>query len=312
VAETLKVGFIGIGNMGRPMAANLARAGVPLTVFDADPGQSARFAAEHDCTVAASLAGLGGAVDVVVTMLPTGAIVREVLLEAEAGALADALANSSRNGAIVVDMSSSEPVGTRALGAALAGRGVTLVDAPVSGGIEGAKAATLAIMIGADDEAAVKRVEPLLAAMGKRLFRTGPLGSGHAMKALNNFVAAAGFAAAAEALIVGERFGLDPAVMVDIINSSSGRNFNTENSVKDHVVTRSFAAGFKLALMTKDVKIAAELGDDLKLAAPLSHVVHDHLAEALAALGAEADFTLAVTHWERTGQATKKAAGGVD
>ena len=304
MAEALRVGFIGIGNMGRPMAANLARAGVNLTIFDADPAQSARFAEVHDCTVADSLAALGQAVDVVVTMLPTGPIVREVILEADGGALAASLPA----GAIVVDMSSSEPEGTRDLGAELERRGIILIDAPVSGGVPGAEAATLAIMIGAADEAAVKRVEPVLSHMGARLFRTGPLGSGHAMKALNNYVAAAGFTAAAEALIVGERFGLDRAVMLDVINNSSGRNFNTEHPMKDHVIPRSFAAGFKLGLMAKDVKIAGDLGESLGIDAPLSRMVRERWAEARDALGADEDFTLAVTHWERAGE----KSGGAD
>jgi 3-hydroxyisobutyrate dehydrogenase len=299
MAETLKVGFIGIGNMGRPMAANLARAGVDLTIYDADPKQSARFADEHPCAVAAGLAELGAAVDVVVTMLPTGPIVREVVLEADGGALAESL----KEGAIIVDMSSSEPEGTRALGEVLEKRGITLIDAPVSGGVPGAEAGTLAIMIGGADEAAIKRVEPILSAMGKRLFRTGPLGSGHAMKALNNFVAAAGFTAAAEALIVGERFGLDRAVMVDIINNSTGRNFNTEHPIKEEVLPRSFAAGFKLGLMAKDVKIAGDLGEHLNVDAPLSRMVRDRWAEVLEVLGADEDFTRAITHWERTGSA---------
>ena len=299
MAETLNVGFIGIGNMGGPMAANLARAGVDLTIYDADPKQSARFADQHSCTVAASLAELGKAVDVVVTMLPTGPIVGDVVLAADGGALTESL----KKGAIIVDMSSSEPEGTRDLGEVLAKRGITLIDAPVSGGVPGAEAGTLAIMIGGADEAAIGKVEPILSAMGKRLFRTGPLGSGHAMKALNNYVAAAGFTAAAEALIMGERFGLDRAVMIDIINNSTGRNFNTEHPIKEQVLPRSFAAGFKLGLMAKDVKIAGDLGEHLNVDAPLSRMVRDRWAEALAALGADEDFTRAITHWERTGQA---------
>ena len=298
MAQATNVGFIGIGNMGRPMAANLARAGVPLTIFDADPAQSARFAGDHDCTVASSLAELGSAADIVITMLPTGPIVSAVVLGTDGDGLAGALAE----GSIIVDMSSSEPEGMRTLGAELDKRGITLIDAPVSGGVPGAEAGTLAIMIGAADEAAVKRVEPFLNAMGKRLFRTGPLGSGHAMKALNNYVAAAGFTAAAEALIIGERFGLDRTVMVDVINNSSGRNFNTEHPIKDHVLPRSFAAGFKLGLMAKDVKIAGDLGEHLKVDAPLSRMVRERWADALAALGADQDFTRAITHWERSGE----------
>jgi 3-hydroxyisobutyrate dehydrogenase len=174
----MKVGFIGIGNMGGPMAANLAKAGHEVTVADADAQRGTRFAAEHGASATTDLPALGRASDVVVTMLPDGRQVREVLLGDSAG---PSLASCLRRGAVVVDMSSSEPVGTRELGAALAATGVRLVDAPVSGLAPKARAGTLTIMIGADDEDAVERVRPLLEAMGERLFRCGALGCGHAM-----------------------------------------------------------------------------------------------------------------------------------
>ena len=166
-----------------------------------------------------SLADLGRDISTVITMLPTGRDVRHVLLTAEEGALMEALAP----GSIVIDMSSSAPAGTRELAAMLAARGVTLVDAPVSGGTRGAEAGSLTIMIGSDNRAAVERIRPILSAMGQKLFETGGSGTGHAMKALNNFIAGTNFLAAAEALVVGRRFGLDPALMTDIINQSTGR-----------------------------------------------------------------------------------------
>lgn len=285
-----RTGFVGLGNMGWPMAANLAKAGALSIVHDADPALAKRFAAEHGVEAAPGAGALGGA-EVVVTMLPTGAIVREVLIE---GGLADALST----GAVVVDMSSSEPVGTRELGALLAVRGVILVDAPVSGGVPKAADGTLAIMIGADDDAAVDRVEPVLEAMGDRLFRAGGLGAGHAVKALNNYIAAASFAAISEALVIGERFGLDPADIVNIVNNSTGRCFNSEIPVKDHVLTGSFATGFKLGLMTKDVKIAADLADALDVSAPLSADMRARWEAARAAMGGEEDFTVAFRHWQ--------------
>ncbi len=289
------IGFIGLGTMGGPMAAGLARAGHPVVGYDIDRGAAEAFAAATGCPVAPSLADLAGAATVAVTMLPTGASVRQAVLEAEVGALVCGLGP----GGMVLDMSSSEPVGTRALGKALAERGIDLVDAPVSGGVEKARDGTLAIMIGADSEAAAARAAPILRAMGDRLFRAGPLGAGHAAKALNNYAAAAAFAAAAEALIVGDAFGLDRQTLLDIVNNSTGRSFNSEQPIKQHVLTGTFASGFGLGLMAKDVATAAGLAEAVGAPAPLARFMAQRWTDARDALGAEADFTRAATHWER-------------
>jgi 3-hydroxyisobutyrate dehydrogenase len=287
----MRVGFVGLGNMGWPMARNLVRAGHALTVRDADAARQERFATEHGCAFAADPAAFAE-VEVVVTMLPTGAIVRDVLLGWDGG-----LARALRPGSVVVDMSSSEPMGTRALGAELLNREIALVDAPVSGGVPKAEAGTLSIMMGGDDEP-VARVRPLLEALGERFFRTGLLGSGHAMKALNNYVSAAGHAAAVEALVVGGRFGLDPAVVVEVLNASTGRNFNTEYTFVHHTLPRRFTAGFALGLMAKDIGIAADLAAELGVDAPLSREVRRLFDEARDELGAGADISETVRHWE--------------
>ena len=287
----LRVGFVGIGNMGSPMAKRVAGAGFPLTAFDVDVARVERLAAEARIAGAATGAALAAASDVVVTMLPTGAVVRDALLGA--GGIARSLAR----GAIVVDMSSSDPSGTRELGRGLAELGVALVDAPVSGGVRGAEAGTLAIMIGGEDEAAIARVRPVLETMGARLFRTGPLGSGHAMKALNNYVAAAAFTASSEALLVGKRFGLAPAVMVEVLNASSGRNFHTDVVLPDHVVAGKFAAGFAIGLMAKDVGIAAALAREIGVESPLCQLTSELWNGARDSLGGTADFTAAYKHW---------------
>ena len=135
--------------------------------------------------------------------------------------------------------------------------------------------------------------------LSEQIFRTGSLGTGHAMKALNNFVAAAGFIAAAEALLVGRRFGLDPSVMVEVLNASTGRNFSTEFTLVAHVLPRTFATGFALGLMTKDVGIAAGLADAVEVDSPLSHLVRDRLSAAADELGPAVDHSAAVLHWER-------------
>jgi 3-hydroxyisobutyrate dehydrogenase len=227
-------------------------------------------------------------------MLPTGQIVRQALLEDEGGAFAKAL----RPGALVIDMSSSEPMGTRELGKVLDREGVVLIDAPVSGAVPRAKTGTLAIMIGGDDKKAIERAKPLLLSMGKQLFETGPLGSGHAMKALNNYIAAAGYTAVAEALLIGQRFGLDQNVMVDILNVSTGRNFTTEVMIKEQVLGGKFATGFALGLMAKDVKIAADLGEAVGLDAPVSRLVRERWAAARDKLGAARDTSEAILGWK--------------
>jgi len=286
----LNVAVIGVGNMGAPMAACIARAGHSVTVFDGSPQQARKVAAEHGCRAAATLDELATA-DFVVTMLPTGVIVSEVYLR-------DGLAGRLRRGTIAIDMSSADPTGTRKLGAALDEHGIVLIDAPVSGGVPRAVLGTLAIMIGGDDQAAIERARPLLRTMGDRLFDTGGLGTGHAMKALNNFVAAAGFAACAEALIAGERFGLDPGRMVDILNVSTGRNFHTDMTLREHVIGGKFATGFALGLLAKDVKIAADLTRDLNFDAPLVRLVSARFEQARDALGYGRDNSEAIKAWQ--------------
>jgi len=294
------VGFIGIGNMGRPMAANLIKGGFKVVAYDTDIDRAAKFAEDCGGDCAATLADLGRRVDAIVTMLPTGKEVRACLLETEGGALA---ANLPK-GAIVIDMSSADPVGTRKIHADLSLHGLAFVDAPVSGGVPRATDGTLAIMIGGD-AAAVAAARPVLEKMGTRLFEVGGPGNGHAMKALNNFVAGTGFIAVSEAVLVGKRFGLDPNVMIDIMNVSTGKNFNTENVVKQHVISGTFASGFALGLLAKDVKIAADLAHAIDVESPLTRLSASLLEEARDEVGFGKDHTLAYTFWERR---DKKAA----
>ena len=153
-------------------------------------------------------------------------------------------------------------------------------------------------MISGDDSAAIESARPLLSTMGERLFETGGLGSGHAMKALNNFVAAATFAACAEALLAGQRFGLDPKRTVEILNVSTGRNFHTDLVLQEHVVGGKFASGFQLGLLAKDVKIAAQLADDVRLEAPPVRLVSQRFDAARDALGYARDHTEAIKAWD--------------
>lgn len=290
----MRVGFVGIGNMGTPMCGHIVKGGHDVVLYDADVERARKVAAAHGCRAAESLADLGAS-EFVVTMLPDGHVVRRVMLgEGGSGGLTQHL----KAGAVLIDMSSSDPVGTRELGKDLKAFGVGLIDAPVSGAVPRATTATLAIMIGGDDKAAVERVKPLLRCMGDRLFDTGGLGNGHAMKALNNFIAATAFTACSEAILIARRFGLDAGAMVDILNASTGRSFITEVVLKEHVLAGKFATGFQLGLLAKDVRIAADLGEAVKLDAPVSRLIRERWAMARDRLGATRDNSEAILSWD--------------
>jgi 3-hydroxyisobutyrate dehydrogenase len=275
--------------MGRPMAGHISRGGHALTVFDADVAAAQRLAADATVLIAQGREDFRGT-DVLVTMLPTGAIVRDVLVGPRG------IAPELPKGALVIDMSSSEPEGTRELGATLAGMGLLLVDAPVSGGVPRATDATLTIMIGGE-AAAIGRARPVLELLGKRLFEVGALGSGHAMKALNNYVSAAAFEATSEALLIGQRFGINPTQLIDILNVSTGRTFHSELSMKDHVIAGRHAAGFLLSLAAKDVRIAAGLAKALNIRAPMLTLSAEQMSAASQTLGPKADVTEAIKVW---------------
>lgn len=285
--DNTSVGFVGIGNMGNPMARNLIKAGWKVTVYDADAAKARDFAQTQGAGAASSLAELGGRSDVVITMLPDGHVVRRVALGAQSGD--DCLVKGLAKGTTIIDMSSSAPVGTRRLGEDLRTLGISLVDAPVSGGVKGAVAATMSIMIGGD-RALAECFDPLLAAMGKR-FYVGALGAGHAAKVLNNYVSAAGLLAAAEAVRVAEKFGIDPLVLVNVINASTGRNNSTENKFAQFILNGKFNSGFALGLMAKDLALAMEVAEACKVPAELGHATLELWKKAERAVGATADHT---------------------
>jgi 3-hydroxyisobutyrate dehydrogenase len=287
-----RIGFVGIGNMGTPMAGHLVRDGWRVRVYDVDTARARAFAEAHGGQVADSLGELGRNSDVVITMLPDGKVVRKVALGD--GGPADCLAKGLARGSVIIDMSSSAPVGTRELGQDLARLGVRLLDAPVSGGVRGAVAGTLAIMVGGDREYAT-RYDAVLKPMGKR-FHAGPLGSGHAVKALNNYVSAAGLVAAGEALVIGARFGVEPKVMLDIVNASTGRNNSTENKFSQFILSEKYNSGFTLGLMAKDLALAMDVAKAMEVPAELGRACLDLWSKAERSLGGGADHTEVVRH----------------
>jgi len=264
--------------MGQPMAANLAKEGFAVRSFDLNGTGSSP-----------SVRDAAAGAEVVITMLPDGEAVRKAVLEA---------LPALDSGTVVVDMSSSDPAATRALGTVLAARGIELVDAPVSGAVPKAIDGTLTIMAGGN-AATLKRITPLLEKMGDRVFHVGPLGAGHAVKALNNYLGAAGTLAGFEALLIARAYGLDPKPMLEAINASTGRNSATERKIPQQVLTGAFASGFRLALMVKDVGIAYRLARELGIDAPYLREALKLWRDAERHLPADADHTRAYEYLKR-------------
>ena len=259
-----RIGFIGLGVMGAPMAGHLARAGFALAIHDINRASANALAAEHSTmTVADNPRAVGEMSDIVITMLPSGGYVREVALGSSG------VVKGLRPGGLLLDTSSSEPWLTVDTAKALAAAGIEMVDAPVSGARAGAESAQLVFMAGGEEEL-VNRLMPLLQVMGKRVFHLGSIGAGHAMECINNLVTSMELIATAEGLIIGKRFGLDPDVMVDVLNVSTGMSWISQTQFKQRIINRKFDDPFKLALMVKDIGIAMGLAGRNGVPAPLS------------------------------------------
>jgi len=280
-APLKRIAFAGIGNMGWPMAANLVKAGFDVTVCDVAPGRAASFATETGAKAAATPAEAASGADCVVLIVPTSKQVGEAV---------EAMLPSLKPGMLVIDMTSGQPGRTREIAAMLAGHGVAMIDCPVSGGVPRAKSGQLAIMVGGP-AAEIDRKEPVLKAMGTSIYRCGDIGAGQAMKALNNLVSAGGYLIGIEAMLIGQRFGLDPTTMVDVLNASSGMNNSTQKKFKEYVLSRRFDAGFGIDLMVKDLSIALEVGRETTTPAPFSALCREMWLAAATSLGPAADHT---------------------
>lgn len=262
----LKIGFIGLGVMGAPMAGHLARAGHSLTLLDADAAAARAVADSLGGAAVVAVAGtpreVALASEIVITMLPNGRVVQQVALGD------DGLIQGMKPGSLLLDTSSCEPWLTEQTAAGLAVVGAAMVDAPVSGAQWGAIDANLVFMVGGA-EADVARVSPLLDVMGRAVFHLGGLGAGHAMKCINNCITAVTLANTAEGLVAGKRYGLDPKVMIDVMNESTSGSWITQTHFNQRVFNRAFDDPFKLELMLKDMGIALELARDTGTPAPL-------------------------------------------
>ena len=285
MADKPSVGFVGVGNMGWPMAACLVKAGFTVHVNDSRREVANNFVQQVGGNAPDTLRQLGAASDVVITMLPTSVIVEHVLMGGD-----DNVVAGMKPGTVVIEMSSGVPSVTQLLAERVTELGSQLIDAPVSGGVPRAKTGELAIMVGGDS-AIIDSVMPVLSAMGTTVLRTGAVGSGQAMKALNNLVSSGGFLIGIEALLIGQRFGLDPAVMVDVLNAATGMNNSTQKKFKQFVLSRKFNAGFTMGLMAKDLSIALQVARETGTPSPLSALTKEMVAAAQAMFGSEADHT---------------------
>lgn len=292
---TLTVGYIGLGKAGASMASNLPRAGFKLLVRDADPEREKSFAGANSNTTVAAAGPEGFKdVDVLVTMLPQGKVVREVVLGS------DGIAAHLKKGTIVIDTSSSSPYDTRSLGADLEAQGLVLVDAPVTQAhLHDTDTGDATLMVGCNDQSAFERALPVLQAMAKYVFHMGKLGTGHAMKTLNNYVSAASIVALSDALVTGQKMGLDPIQMIDVLNVGTGKNFSTSDSYQTDALPRKYASGFQLALLIKDIGIAKSVFEQEGFETDMPDLVIRYFKEAMGILPPDADHTELLKKWEQ-------------
>ena len=277
------IGVVGLGNMGLPMAERLLAAGYDVRGLDRD--ESANQAAEAaGISLTGDVTQLARSCDVLVFLLPGSHVVDLVAEEVASVPIAE------RTCDLIVDMSSSSPERTKALGVRLADAGIALLDAPVSGGVAGARDGSLTIMVGGA-AADLERTSPMFDKLGSRIIHVGGSGAGHAAKALNNLLSATHLLATNEALIVGLRFGIDPEVLNLAINGSSGRSGSTENKMPRFVLTRSFDSGFTSDLLVKDIGIATELAQGMGVDAPIGRAVGEWWRALAAELAEGVDHT---------------------
>ena len=286
------IAFVGLGNMGVPVAAQLAAKGFALALFDRRPEAARDFAASHGGCVAVTLADAARDVDAAICLLPDDKAVRDVVLRP------GGLASSLSSGAVIIDMGTSAPSTTVEIGRDVAKRGIAYVDAPVMGGVVFAKDATLDVMVGGSDSD-IERCMPVLSAVSRRVFRCGALGSGHALKALANYVNAGALVNLIEALAIGSKFGLDTTIMADaLVHMCSGRQHPLEKKVIPQVLTHKFATGMALGLIAKDMSIAADFGHSIGAMMLLADRVCEIWKMAEAKIGANADHTEVARLWE--------------
>ena len=294
----LSVGFIGVGNMGNPMAANVLKAGFPMTVFDMNPKAMENLIQAGARRGGSANDAVDGA-DVVLTSLPASPDVEAAYLQP------GGLVERAKPGTILIDLSSVLPSTPRKIEPQAKKRGVHFLEAPVSGGVTGARAATLAIMVGGDREA-LSRAEPVLKAMGPNVFHVGPVGAGNTVKAINNMMACVNSAAMMEGFVLGVKAGLDPMTIYEVVKASSGGSKAIER-IPRALIPRDFEPGFKVTLMNKDLETFHTIAKELHVPVTFSTLAQHYQQAALAAGLGEQDTSVVFTIIERL--AGMKAGG---
>ncbi|MBW7933444.1 MAG: NAD(P)-dependent oxidoreductase [Gemmatimonadaceae bacterium] len=286
------IAFLGLGAIGTPMAQHLAIPEFSLSVWNRTSAKAAAFAGANAARAATTPADAVRGAAFVVTCLPTSRDV-ESLLDGPDGLLA-----GLSKGTLFIDCTSGDPATSQRIAARLAEHGVGFIDAPVSGGVIGAENGKLTIMVGGD--AALKeRAMPVLRAMGEKIVHCGPVGAGDALKAVNNAMLAVHIWSVAEGLLALSRAGVKPEIALDVINASSGRSNSSMNLFPERVLTRAFPRTFRLALLDKDVMIAAQVARNEKVPSPLIQMTAELFRAAHQALGEEADHVEAVKYLEQ-------------
>lgn len=280
----MKVAFLGLGAIGAPMASHLTDEPFDLTVWNRTGEKARAFAEEHGVYAEEKISAAVGDADVVITCLPSSREVQAIL---------DSIMSGIRQGALMIDCTSGDPATSRRIASKLGERNVGFVDAPVSGGVKGAVAGTLTVMCGGT-ERDVERARPVLQAFGKKIIRCGDVGAGDAVKAMNQALLAIHIWSAGEALAALAKLGVSAEVALDVINGSSGRSNSSENLFPERVIGRKYPRTFRIALLDKDVGIAAEIVDETETPAPFIDLAAKLFANAHQQLGEEADHVEAV------------------
>ncbi len=299
----MKIAFLGLGDIGKPMAHHLARDPFDLTVWNRTASKAAQFVTEHAGKKVKATPTPAEAVkgrEIVITCLPSSVEVEELLHQK------DGILAGISSGSVMLDCTSGDPTTSIAIAAELKSRGVQFVDAPVSGGTIGAVEGRLTVMCGGE-RAAFDRVMPALEAFAKKIVHCGPVGAGHTVKAVNQALLAVHILATAEALVTAAKAGVSPAVALEVINASSGRSNSSENLIPARALTREFPRTFRLALLDKDIDIAARLAKEMEVEAPLISLAARLTTEAHRMLGEEVDHVEAVRLVERRGGAEIKS-----
>jgi 3-hydroxyisobutyrate dehydrogenase len=284
------VGFIGVGNMGNPMASNILKNGFSMTVFDKNP-QAMENLVEAGAKRAASAKEVVESAEIVLTCLPGSPEVEALYLDA------GGVIELAKPGTVLVDLSSVLPSTPRKLEARAKARGVGYLESPVSGGVTGARAATLAVMTGGDG-AVLERVRPVLRAIGPNIYHVGPVGAGNTLKAINNMLSSVNAIAMMEGMMVGLKAGLDLKTMAEIIKASSG-NSNALARVDRALIPRNFEPGFKVQLMNKDLETFTTIAKELHVPVSFANVAQRYQQAALAAGLGEKDTSVIFTVIER-------------